>query len=85
MPTIIVTWLQKEENDVTANAELIKAYNYDSFTAQNVERWVNFKASPVLGQPAPDFPLWTLDGRETTLNTACSVSRYLIVEFGSFT
>ena len=46
---------------------------------------MNFAASPALGQPAPDFPLWHLDGSETRLSAIWSRHTFTIVEFGSFT
>jgi len=60
-------------------------YNYDAFVPAKFEPWLNFAASPPLGQPAPDFPLWNLDGSETRLSALWSRSSFLIVEFGSFT
>ena len=65
--------------------DLVERYNYDEFTAQKVFPWLNFEASPQLGQPAPDFPLWDLDGRQTLLSDIWSTSTYTVVEFGSFT
>ena len=66
--------------------DLVERYNYDEFTAQKVLPWLNFDASPALGQPAPDFPLWLLeDGRETRLSDLWSAHAYTVVEFGSFT
>jgi hypothetical protein len=46
---------------------------------------VAFDTSPPLGQKAPDFPLWELDGSETRLSAVWSRHTYTIVEFGSFT
>ncbi len=64
----------------------LTAYNYDAFTPEKVEPWLNFEASPPLGAVAPDFPLWRLeDGAETRLSALWSAHRLLIVEFGSFT
>ena len=65
--------------------DLISSYNYDAFVPENFERWLNFDASPPLGQKAPDFPLWELDGRETRLSVVWASHTYTIVEFGSFT
>ena len=65
--------------------ELITRYNYDEFTPSKVFPWMRFEASPPLGQAAPDFPLWRLDGRETRLSEIWSGHTYTIVEFGSFT
>ena len=65
--------------------ELVTRYNYDEFTASKVFPWMRFEASPPLGQTAPDFPLWSLDGRETRLSEIWSGHTYTIVEFGSFT
>ncbi len=67
------------------DAELVAQYNYDAFVPDKFERWLNFEASPPLGQPAPDFPLWELDGRETRLSAVWSRFAYTVVEFGSFT
>ena len=64
---------------------LTTRYNYDEFTQENVMPWMNFEASPPLGEPAPDFPLWTLDGEETALSEVWLNNTYSIVEFGSFT
>lgn len=64
---------------------LIKRYNYDSFVPEKFTQWMNFKASPTLGQPAPDFPLWDLDGMQTRLSEVWMNHAYSIVEFGSFT
>lgn len=68
-----------------ASEDLIKRYNYDEFTPEKFLPWLNFEASPPLGQPAPDFPLWHLDGAETRLSEIWSRHTYTIVEFGSFT
>ena len=65
--------------------DLVKKYNYDSFVSEKFEPWMNFDTSPVLGQPAPDFPLWDLSERETKLSIIWSSHLYTIVEFGSFT
>lgn len=46
---------------------------------------MNFQGSPPLGQPAPDFPLWDLDGRETRLMNIWAQQNYTVVEFGSIT
>ncbi len=48
--------------------DLTAAYNYDEFTAEKVMPWLNFENSPPLGETAPDFPLWHLDGTQTGLN-----------------
>jgi hypothetical protein len=70
---------------VTDN-DLTRRYNYDSFIRENFEPWLNFGASPPLGQPAPDFPLWRLeDGNKTSLKEIWSQHTYTVVEFGSFT
>lgn len=67
------------------DADLVVQYNYDAFVPNKFERWLNFEASPPLGQPAPDFPLWDLAGRETRLSAVWSRFAYTVVEFGSFT
>ncbi len=65
--------------------DLLTRYNYDEFISEKFQPWLNFEASPPLGEPAPDFPLWDLDGRETSLSAVWARYTYSIVEFGSFT
>jgi hypothetical protein len=65
--------------------DLIARYNYDAFVPEKFEPWLKFSASPPLGQVAPDFPLWGLDGGETRLSEIWSSHTYTVVEFGSFT
>jgi hypothetical protein len=65
--------------------EIIYQYNYDEFVPHKFERWMNFDASPRLGAPAPDFPLWQLDGSQTRLSEVWLKNLYTVVEFGSFT
>lgn len=65
--------------------ELITRYNYDEFVPEKFEPWLNFEASPPLGEPAPDFPLWRLDRSRVLLSDIWSQYTYTIVEFGSFT
>lgn len=67
------------------NNELLARYNYDEFIPEKFEPWLNFEASPPLGDQAPDFPLWRLDGSEKRLSDVWAEHRYTIVEFGSFT
>lgn len=68
-----------------SDADLLSRYNYDAFVPEKFEPWMRFDASPPLGQSAPDFPLWQLDGTETRLSAIWSQHTYTIVEFGSFT
>ncbi len=69
-----------------SDVDLTQRYNYDSFIPENFEQWLNFDASPPLGQPAPDFPLWQLeDKRQTSLQEIWETNSYTVVEFGSFT
>jgi hypothetical protein len=65
--------------------DLISRYNYDAFVPEKFEPWMNFESSPPLGQRAPDFSLWELDGAETSLGELWSEYLYTIIEFGSFT
>lgn len=65
--------------------DLISRYNYDAFVPEKFELWMNFEDSPPLGQRAPDFSLWELDGAETSLGELWSKYPYTIIEFGSFT
>lgn len=67
------------------NDDLLRRYNYDKFIPEKFEPWLNFDASPPLGDQAPDFPLWRLDGNETRLSAVWAQHKYTIVEFGSFT
>jgi hypothetical protein len=67
------------------NEEQLARYNYDAFIPEKFERWLNFDASPLLGQQAPDYPLWRLDGSATRLSEVWANHTYTIVEFGSFT
>ena len=66
-------------------ADVLLRYNYDEFVPAKFEQWLNFEASPQLGRTAPDFPLWQLDGSETSLSQVWSQYTYVIAEFGSFT
>jgi hypothetical protein len=65
--------------------EEIRRYNYDSFIPANFEPWMRFHESPPLSDEGPDFPLWDLDGVETSLSDQWGAQRYLVAEFGSFT
>ena len=63
----------------------IRRYNYDEFTPEKVFHLLNFENSPPIGEKAPDFPLWRLDGQETSLSAVWQQHTYTVVEFGSFT
>lgn len=65
--------------------DLLSRYNYDAFVPEKFEPWDRFDASPPLGEAAPDFPLWDLDGNETSLSGVWRNSAYTVVEFGSLT
>lgn len=67
------------------NEDIVVAYNYDEFVGEKVDRWLNFDASPPVGEPAPDFPLTALDGETVHLSDVWRSATYTIVEFGSFT
>ncbi len=71
--------------DSSNDPDLISRYNYDEFIPAKFEPWMNFDSSPALGEPAPDYPLWDLDQKETSLRKIISHNLYTIVEFGSFT
>lgn len=60
-------------------------YNYDEFTRAKVFPLLNYEKGPQLGQPAPSFPLWELDGSETSLEAIWKQHSFTIIEFGSFT
>ena len=68
-----------------SNQELLTRYNYDSFVPEKFEPWMRFHESPPLGTRGPDFPLWNLEGQETSLGDLLGQHMYTIVEFGSFT
>ena len=68
-----------------SDPDLIERYNYRDFTHETAIPWLRFEHSPPVGQPAPDFPLWELDGSETSLSEVWKASTYTVVEFGSFT
>jgi hypothetical protein len=71
---------------MSSDSDLLSRYNYDSFIPENFEPWLNFAASPPLGQSAPDFPLWQLeDQQQTSLSAIWAAHTYTVVEFGSFT
>jgi hypothetical protein len=65
--------------------DLTHQYNYDEFIPEKFERWLRFHESPKLGEPAPDFPLLSLQGEPARLSEIWSAHTYTIVEFGSFT
>ena len=67
------------------DTDLMTRYNYDSFVPENFRQWMNFEASPPLGEPAPDFPLLHLDGTVAALSEIWGRHSYTVVEFGSFT
>jgi hypothetical protein len=67
------------------NVDLITKYNYDSFVQKKVEPWMRFDQSPPVGVAAPDFPLWDLEEKRTSLSEIWAQNTYTIVEFGSFT
>ena len=67
------------------DTDLLNAYNYDSFVPENFLPWMRFGESPALGKRGPDFPLWILDGGETSLGQVLRQHAFTVVEFGSFT
>lgn len=67
------------------DADLTARYNYTEFTREAAIPWLRFEHSPPVGQPAPDYPLWELDGTETSLASIWKENDYTVVEFGSFT
>ena len=64
---------------------LLTQYNYDGFVPSKFEPWMNFDNSPKLGLRTPNFPLWMLDGTQTSLFQVLQENVYTVVEFGSFT
>ena len=67
------------------NSDITARYNYDEFIPSKFEPWDNFEASPPLGTAAPDFPLWDLEERQTSLTSVWFRHTYTVVEFGSLT
>jgi len=67
------------------NEDLLSQYNYDEFVPEKFSRWMNFEASPSIGKPALDFPLWDLEKNPTSLKAIWSTNLLTVVEFGSFT
>jgi hypothetical protein len=65
--------------------DLVLRYNYDEFSPEKFAPWMGWDQSPALLSEAPDFPLWQLDERETSLSAIWKEHRFLIAEFGSFT
>lgn len=65
--------------------DFVEKYNYDVFSPEHFEQWMQWEASPSIGATATDFPLWTLDEQETSLSSLWHKYSYLIIEFGSFT
>lgn len=65
--------------------DLTQRYNYDSFVPENFMPWMRFDASPALGEQAPDFPLWDLQGQEVRLGSVWGAHLYTVIEFGSYT
>jgi hypothetical protein len=63
----------------------IEQYNYDEFVPAKFRPLMRFDQSPDLGVKAPDFPLWQLDGTETSLSAIWGAHLFTVVEFGSFT
>lgn len=68
-----------------ADLDLVARYNYDHFVPEKFGPWSRFDQSPPLGKPAPDFPLWQLDGDLTGLHDVLREQALTVVEFGSFT
>ena len=65
--------------------ELVARYNYVSFIPDNFMPWMKFDHSPEVGEEAPDFPLWNLEEKVTSLSEIWSSNLFSVVEFGSFT
>jgi len=70
---------------VTTPDIITTRYNYDEFVPEKFEPWLNFDASPPLGDRGPDFLLTQLDGAEINFSDIWAQHTYTIVEFGSFT
>ena len=77
--------LHRKSEDSFAESGQNVPYNYDEFTPEKVLPLLNFEKSPSVGQPAPNFPLWRLNGELVKLSDIWPAHTYTIVEFGSFT
>jgi hypothetical protein len=64
---------------------LLITYNYDEFVPEKFDPWMRWEEAPRAGTIGPDFPLWSLDERETSLHAILKENLFTIVEFGSFT
>lgn len=67
------------------DTDLIAQYNYDAFVPEKFGQWMRFHKSPAVGAKGPDFPLWDVSGKASTLHDILRQHTYTIVEFGSFT
>jgi len=60
-------------------------YNYEHFTAETADAHWNWAGAPPLGQRAPDFTLFTLDGLlELPLRELCRRHALTVIELGSY-
>ena len=67
-----------------ADQDRISYYNYSVFGRQAFEM-LDWENSPAIGRPAPDFPVWDIDGNETCLSDIWLQHAYTVIEVGSFT
>jgi hypothetical protein len=65
--------------------ELRRAYNYDTFVAENYQPWFRFHEAPAPGDRIADFQLQTLEGESRSLKRLIRGNQLTILEFGSFT
>lgn len=70
---------------VMSEQKKIPNYNYDNFVGENYWPMMRFDESPPVGEKAPDFKLWRVDGTETSLSEQWKANLLTVVEFGSYT
>lgn len=70
---------------IMENQNLLTQYNYDEFIPEKFGPWMRWEEAPRAGTVGPDFRLWMLDGKETSLHSVLKENLFTIVEFGSFT
>ena len=60
-------------------------YNYKVFSLQAHEALDNYANSPKPGAKADEYPLWDMEGDETSLKSVLGEHSLTVIEFGSIT
>ena len=64
----------------------VENYNYQRFVLDEIMHIMDWKLTPELGKPAPEFSLWKWDTQEeVSLRSLLRENQLTVVEFGSFT